>query len=458
MEASIFLFATIFIVFAIAASLWVWRRRLVEGFQVLRDSLRTLLAFSAKLSCSARHISGFSDVRIRRDLVSYSPLLALVRIQHTGYTTSASLLNCIATHARFCPARGALLDDDPSAISGETGAGDIASETGRTPSACGYDKSLQTLLLALVDDDNRQGLNTRALLVMHEDRVMAAAYGAGVSPQTRLLGWSMSKSLLAILWGRMETLGLAAPDQCRLFPDWENDGRSAITLHNLLQMCDGLAFDEIYRPGADATRMLFCGSSNAPPHYAPSRYALERPLIHTPGTHFSYSSGTTNLLARWIHQRLGGTEAALHFLEQELLAPLGMHRTFFETDSEGIFVGSSYAFASAENWGRLGALMLNGGRAGGKQILSCDWIKRATEPNRSVNDTRYGYQFWLNLGGKLPPLYPNLPADSYFMLGNREQKLMLCPSHGVVIVRLGWSSRPYPAELRFGEILAQLGP
>jgi CubicO group peptidase (beta-lactamase class C family) len=289
--------------------------------------------------------------------------------------------------------------------------------------------------------------------VIHEDKVKAAAYGENIAPHTRLLGWSMSKSLLAMLWGRMETLGLAGIHQSQLFPEWEDDERSTITLKNLLQMCDGLAFDESYRPGSDATRMLF---GNCPSRYAPSRYALARPLSHQPGIHFSYSSGSTNLLARWMHRQLGGSEAAAHFLQQELLLPLGLQRTLLEMDSEGVFVGSSYAYASAEDWGRLGALMINDGCVGAQRILCSDWIRRAAEPNSSINDPRYGYQFWLNCSGKLPALYPQLPPDSYFMLGNREQKLMLSPSHDVAIVRLGWSSKPYPAELRFGEILAQL--
>lgn len=456
MSASTFLFAKIFIAFAIAVSLWIWRRNLVERFQALRESLRTLLVISAKLSCSARHISGFSDTDIQRDLRSYSPLFALVRVRHNGHTTSASLLNWITTSAYFCPARGVQLACQKPGGPSETVAIEIASGISRRAGPRPLDRSLQALLLALVNEDNRQGFNTRALLVMREGRLMAAAYGAGIRPQTRLLGWSMSKSLLAMLWGRMETLGLADPGQSRLFSEWENDGRSAITLQHLLQMCDGLAFDEIYEPGSDATRMLFCSGSNQSPIYAPSLYALGRPLIHKAGTYFSYSSGTTNLLARWIRQRLGSTEAAASFLEAEFLAPLGLNRTFFEMDSEGIFVGSSYAYACAEDWGKLGGLMLNDGRAGKQRILSSDWIKRATEPNSSLNDPRYGYQFWLNYGGKLPPLYPELPADSYFMLGNREQKLMLSPSHNTAIVRLGWSSRAYPTERRFGDILEQL--
>ncbi|WP_158681722.1 serine hydrolase domain-containing protein [Microbulbifer pacificus] len=411
---------------------------------------------SAKLANSARHISKFSDDCIHKDLLSYSPLFFLVRVRHKGNITSASLLNFATVQARFCPTRGAQLDSELLEMASPGINSENSKKFRHARNNANVDPVIQALLVAQLEEDNRLGLDTRALLVIREGERIAAAYGAGITPQTRLLGWSMSKSLLAILWGRMETLGLADTEQSRLFPEWEEDDRSAITLKHLLQMCDGLAFDETYRPGSDATRMLFDITCNDLLRYAPSRYALNRRLIHNPGTHFSYSSGTTNLLARWMHRRLGGTHGASTFLNREFLAPLGLRRTFFEMDSEGVFIGSSYTYASAEDWGKLGALMVNDGRAGPKRILSSDWIKRATEPNTSANDPRYGFQFWLNSDGALPPMFPELPADSYFMLGNREQKLMLAPSQNTVIVRLGWSSRPYPIEQRFGEILAQL--
>ena len=304
-----------------------------------------------------------------------------------------------------------------------------------------------------IERDRALGLDTRALLVLRNDEILGEAYGIGISADTRLLGWSMTKSLLAMLYGRMETLGLAEPMTANLFAEWSEDARREISLQNLLQMCDGLEFDESYRPGSDVTRMLFGGMPA-------SRYALYRPLASKPGTHFSYSSGSTNLLARWMQQRLGGTEAALHFWQREFLRPLGMSDIVMDVDEEGVFVGSSYGYASAMDWARLGSVLLDEGiitNAGGAMpILDRDWVIRATTPNSSANDPRYGYQLWLNTGGALPPRYPQLPADTMFMLGNREQKLMIAPSHQAVVVRLGWCASPYPIEDRFGEILDSL--
>ncbi|AQQ67608.1 hypothetical protein Mag101_08105 [Microbulbifer agarilyticus] len=308
------------------------------------------------------------------------------------------------------------------------------------------------MLYRQIQQDNESGLDTRALLVMQDWCVVGEAYGAGISPTTSLFGWSLTKSAIALLMGRMETLGLVDRHASGLFDAWSGDSRSMITLHNLLQMSDGLQFCEDYRLGSDVSRMLF-GRTPC------SRYALERPLQHTPGTHFSYSSGSTNLLARWIHERLGGTERVLHFLRKEFTEPLDTPSILIELDDDGVLVGSSYGYGTARDWARMGQLYAASGALAATHretpFIDPHWISQAVQPNISKNDIRYGYQIWLNCLGRKQSSnqYPCLPEDSFFMLGNREQKVMVAPSQGAVIVRLGWSATPYPVENRFGEIL-----
>ncbi|WP_406827699.1 serine hydrolase domain-containing protein [Microbulbifer sp. ARAS458-1] len=428
--------------------------------QLLRlpgDAIYTLLHMSAKLACSAHHISGFTPQRIHRDLRNYSPLFALVSIDQSRDITCAKIGNLISVKACFHPLQGCRLihQQSPAQLIEPPSHRDHYPK--QSENECGYqwkasNPALQELLDSQLHHDHESGLDTRALLVIQGGQLQAEAYGLGISAHTPLLGWSMSKSLLAILFGRLETLGLADSTSLSLFPEWQNDRRSEITLQHLLQMCDGLAFDETYRPGSDATRMLF-GTLPA------SRYALERPLLHTPGRHFSYSSGSTNLLARWIHRALGGTEATLHFWKKEFVEPLGLTSAILELDNDGVFIASSYGYATARDWAKIGGTLLKGleNAYGSQPFLDPMWLSHALSPNRSDNDPRYGFQLWLNnRTNRLPPLYPQLPEDSAFMLGNREQKLMIAPSHNAVVVRLGWSASPYPIEDRFGEILEVL--
>ena len=417
-----------------------------------------LTAMAAKLACSARHISGFTPQAIKRDLQNYSPAFRLVRIRFDDKEVTASIAGSFRRTAYYRPGIGChlkpaietTLDEVQAPASHHRADSKRNSQRWphgeRTPD---IHASLQCLTDQILAEDTANGRDTRALVIIHGQRLLAESYAAYVSPMTPLLGWSMAKSLTAILLGRMEALGLMNMDAHDLFPEWQHDRRSEITLRHLLQMCSGLEFDETYAPGSDATRMLFSSRDM-------SKFALQCPLIHSPGQTFAYSSGSTNLLTRWIHQRLGGTQQCIDFLHRELLQPLCMNNTLLETDTRGILVGSSYAFAPGRDWARLGLLMLNNGVSPSGKLLNEHWVQGAHANNTSSNEPGYGYQFWLNKNGERGYRFPSLPADAYFMLGNREQKLMITPSHDAVVLRIGWDSADYPMEASFSRILAHI--
>ena len=70
----------------------------------------------------------------------------------------------------------------------------------------GIDPELQALLETLLEQDNSRGLNTRALLLVHGGEIKAEAYGQGMTSESKLLGWSMAKSLNAIMLGNLEMM------------------------------------------------------------------------------------------------------------------------------------------------------------------------------------------------------------------------------------------------------------
>lgn len=134
---------------------------------------------------------------------------------------------------------------------------------------------------------------------------------------------------------------------------------------------------------------------------------------------------------------------------------MGFQNAIFETDASGVFVGSSYLYASARDWARLGQLMLNQGELNGHRIVTEDWVSRALTPNTSENEKSYGYQWWLNKGDE-QLRYPDLPEDMFYASGNRKQIVMVFPSFNAVIVRLGWTVGNYPTSENFIEILGAL--
>jgi CubicO group peptidase (beta-lactamase class C family) len=406
----------------------------------------------AKLGCSHRFISGIDAKQVMADLESYSPAYGWLDLHYddVAKTARADFASLGSATATFRPGLGCTLDiGDTSPLNGVT-VPPLMSGDSPWPSGSRVQTikpGVQEALDAMLTADNEEGYQTRALLLVRDGEIIAESYANGFGADTPLLGWSMGKTLTAMLFGTLEYQQLASPGESRLFSAWDGDDRSGITLEALLRMSSGLAFDETYAPGSDATRMLFLSHSA-------SSVPLVQPLVHPPGTYFAYSSGTTNMLSKLFIERVGGSlQHGVDYLHREFLAPLSLAHTILEPDPGGVFVGSSYIYATARDWARMGQLLLAGGELNGRRLFSGDWVERAVRPNSSGNDPRYGYQLWLNSGGS-EPRWAGLPADAYAMLGNRSQVVMMVPSAGAIIVRLGWSAADYPVAQKFGAILS----
>jgi hypothetical protein len=148
------------------------------------------------------------------------------------------------------------------------------------------------------DAKSRQG--TRSLLVLYDGQIVGERYAEGITKETKLLGWSMAKSVTAALIGILVKEGKLNVNNPVGFPEWRkaSDKRNGILLKHLLQQTSGLNFEENYTKSCDVTKMLF-QNADMP------AYVLSRPLIHEPGTVFNYSSGNTNLLSLTIRRTLG---------------------------------------------------------------------------------------------------------------------------------------------------------
>lgn len=425
------------------------------GFSIfnLGHAIEVSTSMSAKLACSSKFITQLEDEQIVKDLASYSPAVNLVDIEYDlqKQSVKATLFGLAEAKAHYQESIGCRLIFDNTnrdkLIINPLKVSDAPWPAGEdTPHIAAL---IQQELDEMLRSDNERGYNSRALLVIQNGQLLAESYGPNINSYTPLLGWSMAKSVIAILLGRMEFLDMIDLNQAQLFEAWLQDERAGISLVQLLQMSSGLDFNETYAPGSDATRMLFTAPSA-------SDIAMTSELAHKPSQYFSYSSGTTNLLSRYIHQILGNDSSEdQRFLYQKIFEPLAMANSIFEMDSSGVLVGSSYLYSSGRDWARLGLMMLNKGRINGHQIVSEKWVADAIEPNVSENDKRYGYQFWLNRGED-ELRWPSLPEDAYAMMGNRKQSVMIIPSENIVLVRLGWSAGEYPMASNYRKLLNML--
>jgi len=294
--------------------------------------------------------------------------------------------------------------------------------------------NLQTAVDSMFIEDNNAFLkNSRAVVVIYKDQIIAEKYGDGFDKDTEFLGWSMAKSLLATTIGVLEyktNFDIQKPVVDILdLKDWEKDNRSKITTHHLLKMISGLEWEEDYTKISDVTKMLFLERDM-------TKTQAEKKLEFEPGTHFNYSSGTTNLISGVLRSQFKTHQAYLDFPYTALIDKIGMNSMLFETDMEGNFVGSSYAWATARDWAKLGLLYLNNGNWNGEQIFSEKWAAYTAEPTKaSANE--YGAQFWTNTDGFLP----DAPRDMYYADGYHGQRIFIIPSKDLVIVRTGLTQK-----------------
>ena len=268
---------------------------------------------------------------------------------------------------------------------------------------------------------------TRSVVVLYKDHLVAEKYAPGFTATSKILGWSMTKSLTATYFGILQKQGKIDIMKPAPIADWKNDSRSKITINDLLHMNSGLEWEESYSKISDATKMLFIAEDMTKPQ-------IDKPLVGKPNNAWNYSSGTTNLLSGILRNQFKTHQEYLDFWYSSLLDKIGMDSALVEVDMSGNFVGSSYGWATTRDWAKFGLLYLNEGNWNGEQIFDSSWAKYVATPTNGSNG-QYGAHFWLNAGGK----YPDVPRDLYHCSGYQGQMVFIIPSLDLVVVRMGLS-------------------
>ncbi len=290
-----------------------------------------------------------------------------------------------------------------------------------------YDRLNQAVALPF---GNTEVQKTRTLLVLYKGHLVHENYVDGFTKDTPVLGWSMTKSVLATLYGILEHQGKLEMDWPAPIAQWADDERKNITLNHLLRMQSGLKWKEDYTKISDVTKMLFLENDM-------TQIQKEKKVVAAPGEVWNYSSGTSNLLSGILRQQFRTHQEYLDFPYSNLIDKIGANSMLIEADLKGNYVGSSYGWASTRDWARLGQLYLNKGNWNGAQLFAPEWVDYVTMPT-AHSDGTYGAHFWLNVEG----LYPDVPKDLYSMNGYQGQYVFMIPSKDLVVVRTGLAEYP----------------
>jgi CubicO group peptidase (beta-lactamase class C family) len=277
---------------------------------------------------------------------------------------------------------------------------------------------------------------TNALLVMKDGRIVSEIYRNNTDETTRFIAFSMTKSITSVLIGcALEEGRIKSLDDpiTRYLPELQGGGYNGVTIRQILQMRSGVDYEERYdfgNPGVAARNHEQALVTNVA-RFVDAARTIKRK--NRPGEVFEYKTLDTAVLG-WLIERVSGGSTVAAYTAQRIWEPLG-------AESDGYYImdgapGSGREFSGAgfnatlRDFARFGLMVLNGGEANGRRIISADWIRQSTQPTVGrTSDSRagYGYQWWM------------APRPKAFQaIGLQGQYIYIDPETRTVIVKLSY--------------------
>ncbi len=365
---------------------------------------------------------------------NFSPInLGTDKIDKEKKTSTTSVFGLLTREAFYREGLGSVLIDDAFDISIKALVPKRTNPDNTTPFPFGNANQNDTIFSS-VDYTNlnttvsnlfTNNTKTRAVVVIHKNQIIAEQYDTGFTKNSRILGWSMTKSIMSTVFGVMQHQNKLNIQNRAPISEWQNDDRIDITINDLLHMNSGLEWDENYNEISDVTKMLFLERNMA-------NQQAKKQFVGTPNETWNYSSGTSNLLSGVIRSKFETHQEYLDYWYTNFIDKIGMNSMVIETDMDGNYVGSSYAWATPRDWAKFGLLYLNNGNWNGQQLFTKEWVDYITTPTKGSKGA-YGGHFWLNAQGK----FPDVPKNMFYASGYQGQFVFVFPDQDLVVVRMG---------------------
>jgi hypothetical protein len=275
---------------------------------------------------------------------------------------------------------------------------------------------------------------TNALLIMKDGRIVSEIYRNNSHEDSRFIGWSMTKSITSVLVGcalaegYIDSLDTPISDY---LPELAGGGYDGVSIRHVMQMRSGVDYPERYdfaNPGTAASNHIAALVRNTA-RFADVARTL--PRIREPGELFQYKTIDTAVLGWLIERATGGSVAA--YTASCLWEPLGAESDgyYLMDGPPGIgreFSGAGFN-ATLRDFARFGQMMLDGGVANGRRVVSEEWVRESTEPSGETGGQRggYGLQWWM-VG----------QDDAYAAIGLQGQYIYIDPATRTVVVKLSY--------------------
>jgi CubicO group peptidase (beta-lactamase class C family) len=278
---------------------------------------------------------------------------------------------------------------------------------------------------------------TNAFLVIREGRIVYEQYRNNSDDRTRFISFSMAKSITSILIGIAIDKGLihSIEDPVTDYaPELNGTAFDGTTIRDLLEMRSGTDYEERYDFGENPSLAAQVFEKTLVQNVRRfADFARETQRRYEPGEQFNYSTLDTAVLGLVLER--AAEQPLATFTQTNLWEPVGMEFDgFWLLDgAPGVgreLNGMGYN-AALRDFGRLGLMMLNGGRVGDRQIVSSDWVEQSTrfvpieEGDVPAPGVGYGFQWW----------FPER-ASAFAALGLQGQYIYVDKPSNTVIVKL----------------------
>jgi Beta-lactamase len=222
------------------------------------QGIRVGTALVSKMLCSGVFVSGLDPDALYREAVkpipgqtrlakrlNYNVDRATRQVTATwwgGFQSRAVYregYGCVLVHGNG--QKDALDGSDPGGVRATSAAAVLAALEVQPPP-----KLETTLDRAFAEPAQPPYRRVKAIVILHDGKLIAERYATGYNAETPILGYSLAKSVTNALIGILVRQKKLSVEQPAPVPEWQNpsDPRHAITIEQLMRMSSGLAIEE----------------------------------------------------------------------------------------------------------------------------------------------------------------------------------------------------------------------
>ena len=283
---------------------------------------------------------------------------------------------------------------------------------------------------------------TDGILILHKGRVVYENYFGCLDEKSKHAAMSMTKSMTGLLAEILVVEG-RLDDQAKvssIIPELKDSAFGNATVHQVMDMTTALDYSEDYSdPKADIWIYSKAASPLPKPkdYEGPDGYYEYLQTIKQDGIHgraFGYRTINTDALG-WIVSRVTGKDLA-HLLSERIWSRMGMEQDAYMTvDAKGTPFAGGGLSAGLRDLGRIGLVMLNGGKINGQHLFPEEVMENIRSGGDKKAFAKAGYKTLE--GGSYRSMWWLLHNEhgAFAARGVHGQTIYIDPTAEMVIVR-----------------------